>query len=108
MSENMTALVVVIVFVGTAAVLVLRSDDGGVNWVNEQSTPSLAGFAFYQIAVDPADKDHCVAATTNGLYERVPSGATFTWERRRTGAKGSLCSRYPSVSSPPSSPRACS
>jgi hypothetical protein len=67
-----------------------RSDDGGVNWFNEPSTPSLAGFAFYQIAVDPADKDHCVAATTNGLYERIPSGAGFTWQRRRTGIHTSV------------------
>jgi hypothetical protein len=68
----------------------LRSDDGGVNWVNETSTPSLAGFAFFQIAVDPGDKEHCVAATTNGLYERIPSGGGFTWQRRRTGIHTSV------------------
>ena len=42
--------------------------------MQETSTPSLAGFSFFQIAVDAADREH-QAATTNGLYERVPSGA---------------------------------
>ena len=64
----------------------IRSDDGGGTWVLENSTPSLAGFAFFQIAVDPANPDHCVAATTNGLYERAPTGGGgFEWVRRRTG-----------------------
>jgi hypothetical protein len=68
----------------------IRSDDGGINWANEPSTPSLAGFAFYQIAVDPADGEHCVAATTNGLYERIPSAAGFIWQRRRAGVHTSV------------------
>ncbi len=63
----------------------VRSDDGGVTWANEPSNPSLAGFSFFQIAVDPANPDHCVAATTNGLYERIPAGAGFTWQQRRAG-----------------------
>jgi hypothetical protein len=68
----------------------IRSDDGGVNWVSEPSTPSLVGFAFFQIAVDPVDREHCVAATTNGLYERVPVGMGFEWQRRRTGIHSSV------------------
>ena len=66
----------------------VRSDDGGTTWVLESSSPSLAGFAFFQIAVDPGDPEHCVAATTNGLYERtsVASG----WTRRRTGSHSSV------------------
>jgi hypothetical protein len=70
----------------------IRSDDGGTTWAVEPSTPSLAGFAFFQIAVDPADPDHCVAATTNGLYERVPrtGSAGFEWLRRRTGNHSSV------------------
>ena len=64
----------------------IRSDDGGLTWVNEPSSPSLAGFSFFQIAVDPADPEHCVAATTNGLYERVPAAAGGSeWQRRRNG-----------------------
>ena len=69
----------------------IRSDDGGLTWAPEPSTPSLEGFAFFQIAVDPADPDHCVAATTNGLYERVPgTGGGFEWIRRRTGRHSSV------------------
>lgn len=68
----------------------IRSDDGGATWVTEPSTPSLSGFSFFQIAVDPANREHCVAATTNGLYERVPSGGGFTWTRRRTGVHTSV------------------
>ena len=69
----------------------IRSDDGGGTWVSENSTPSLAGFAFFQIAVDPADPEHCVAATTNGLYERTPAtGGGFEWLRRRTGSHSSV------------------
>lgn len=69
----------------------IRSDDGGTTWVNETSAPSLAGFAFFQIAVDPGNRDHAVAATTNGLYERVPAGGGgFTWQRRRTGIHTSV------------------
>jgi hypothetical protein len=68
----------------------IRSDDGGLTWVNEASSPSLSGFAFFQIAVDPADREHCIAATTNGLYERVVSGGSATWQRRRTGIHSSV------------------
>lgn len=68
----------------------IRSDDGGLTWSLESSSPSLAGFSFFQIAVDPGNADHCVAATTNGLYERVPSGTSFTWQRRRTGIHTSV------------------
>jgi hypothetical protein len=63
----------------------IRSDDGGATWVPEPSSPSLAGFSFFKIAVDPADREHCVAGTSNGLYERVPAGGGFTWTRRRSG-----------------------
>lgn len=69
----------------------IRSDDGGATWVSEPSNPSLAGFAFFQIAVDPADREHCVAATTNGLYERVPAaGGGFEWLRRRSNRHSSV------------------
>jgi hypothetical protein len=69
----------------------IRSDDGGLNWVLEASTPSLAGFSFFQIAVDPVNAEHCVAATTNGLYERVPAaGGGFEWVRRRNPSHASV------------------
>ncbi len=37
------------------------------------------------------DPDHCVAATTNGLYERVPAaGGGFEWLQRRTGSHSAV------------------
>ena len=62
----------------------IRSDDGGSTWVPEVSTPPLAGFAFYELAVDPAAPDTVVAATTNGLYQRTVSSGAW-WQQRRTG-----------------------
>ncbi|MGO9266259.1 MAG: hypothetical protein ACLQBA_15505 [Candidatus Binataceae bacterium] len=69
----------------------IRSDDGGATWNSEPSNPSLAGYSFYQIAVDPANRDHCVAATSNGLYERIPAGGgSYQWQQRRTGSHSSV------------------
>jgi len=71
----------------------IRSDDGGATWNSEPSNPSLAGFSFYQIAVDPANSDHCVAATSNGLYERIPisgGGGSYQWQQRRGGVHSSV------------------
>jgi len=68
----------------------IRSDDGGVTWVPEASTPSLAGFSFYELAVDPATPDNVVAATTNGLYQRTIGGASPLWQQRRTGGYSSV------------------
>lgn len=69
----------------------ILSRDGGETWESESSTPDLAGFAFYALAVDPEDGDHVVAATTNGLYERVPSqDGGFHWLRRRKGVHSSV------------------
>jgi hypothetical protein len=64
----------------------IRSDDGGLTWISESSTPSLAGFAFYQLAVDPGNANNVVAATTNGLYQRVGT----SWTQRRTGPHTSV------------------
>jgi hypothetical protein len=68
----------------------IRSDNGGATWVNEQSSPSLVGFSFFQIAVDPGNVEHCVAATTNGLYERIPATGGFVWQQRRAGIHTSV------------------
>ena len=69
----------------------VMSNDGGQTWAVETSQPSLAGFSFFEIAVDPANPEHCVAATTNGLYERVAApGGGFKWVRRRTGVHCSV------------------
>jgi hypothetical protein len=60
----------------------LRSDNGGAIWMLESvaagSTP-LAGAAFYALAVDPANRENVVAATTVGLYQRVAQGGAVQW-----------------------------
>jgi hypothetical protein len=69
----------------------LRSDDGGVTWVSETSTPDLAGEAFFALAVDPRARDTVIAATSNGLYGRVASaGGGFEWRQQRAGVFSSV------------------
>ncbi len=65
----------------------LRSDDGGLSWATEAVSPSsLAGKWFFALAVDPADRENVVAATTEGLYQRTPvGGGSYQWIRRVTG-----------------------
>lgn len=67
----------------------VRSDDGGVSWNVEPiaaGSPTLAGQSFYQLAVDPGDRENVVGATTNGLYRRDPDGAGgYQWVQKRTG-----------------------
>lgn len=64
----------------------IRSDDGGVSWVTEASTPDLAGASFYGMAMDPDDRERVVAATTIGLYRRQPDGGgDYEWARKKTG-----------------------
>jgi hypothetical protein len=58
-------------------------------WTTEQAatgSSSLAGTAFYALAVDPADPDRVVAATYKGLYRREPNGAGgFHWAQKTMG-----------------------
>jgi hypothetical protein len=68
----------------------LRSDDGGANWVPEASTPDLAGEAFFALAVDPRNRENVVGATSAGLYQRVPQGTDFVWQRRRANVHPSV------------------
>lgn len=72
----------------------IRSDDGGGAWATEPvaaGSPALAGAAFFALAVDPANREHVVAATTVGLYERLPAaGGGFEWTQRRTGIHPSV------------------
>jgi len=66
----------------------IRSDDGGLTWIREQTragSPRLAGKAFFSLAVDPNDPEHVIAATTEGLYERViTAGQPPEWVSRRS------------------------
>lgn len=69
----------------------IRSDDGGANWISEVSAPDLAGEAFFALAVDPADRENVVGATTQGLYQRVPrAGGQFEWVRQQAGTHCSV------------------
>ncbi|MBA2622951.1 MAG: hypothetical protein H0U88_04935 [Chthoniobacterales bacterium] len=72
----------------------IRSDDGGNTWVIEETdpgSPGLAGKAFFALAVDPSNRENVVAATTDGLYQRVlqPNGKA-AWLRRRAGVHSSV------------------
>jgi photosystem II stability/assembly factor-like uncharacterized protein len=68
----------------------ISSSDGGSTWIVESSSPSLAGFAFYEIAVDPTNPENAVAATTNGLYQRTISASGVLWQQRRSGVHSSV------------------
>jgi hypothetical protein len=65
----------------------LRSDDSGEQWLVEPTaagSPSLAGAAFFALAVDPVNRENVVAGTTAGLYQRVPTeGGQAEWAQRR-------------------------
>lgn len=72
----------------------IRSDDGGDNWVSEPSasgSPTLAGKAFFALAVDPANRENVVGATSDGLFQRVIGAANKPeWVQRRTGVHSSV------------------
>jgi photosystem II stability/assembly factor-like uncharacterized protein len=70
---------------------ILRTDDGGANWIAEASSPDLAGEAFFGLAVDPHNREHVLAATTIGLYRRAPkTGGQFEWTKVRDGVHASV------------------
>lgn len=69
---------------------VLRTDDGGANWIMEPSAPDLAGEGFFDLAVDPLDRENVIGATTAGLYRREPKpGGQFQWRQVRQGVYAS-------------------
>lgn len=75
----------------------IRSDDGGQTWVNEPTapgSPTLAGGAFFSLAVDPGNRENVVAGTNVGLYRRVPAGSTFQWVALTASTTTNI---YPSV-----------
>jgi photosystem II stability/assembly factor-like uncharacterized protein len=70
---------------------VLRTEDGGETWEVEPS--DLAGQAFFALALNPADREAAVAATTAGLYRRNPQpGGKFDWVRVDKGVFSSVVS----------------
>jgi hypothetical protein len=67
----------------------IRTDDGGRTWVPEATdpgSPSLQGSAFYELAIDPGDRERVLAATLRGLYRREPDGAGgWHWVQKLPG-----------------------
>lgn len=67
----------------------VRSDTGGTPWNVEPTaagSPSLAGQAFFALAVDPGDRENVVGATTGGLYRREPDGmGGYQWTQKLAG-----------------------
>jgi photosystem II stability/assembly factor-like uncharacterized protein len=59
---------------------VYRSTDGGTTWTVLATTP-FVGVGFYDLVVDPVNRKILYAATTNGFYVSVNSGAS--WSRKR-------------------------
>jgi photosystem II stability/assembly factor-like uncharacterized protein len=58
----------------------LKSADGGRTWTLHARAP-FERLGFFDLAVDPADGRHLLAATTDGLFESKNGGDT--WQRRR-------------------------
>jgi photosystem II stability/assembly factor-like uncharacterized protein len=70
---------------------ILRTDDGGISWIPEASSPDLAGEAFFALAVDPHNRENVIGATTAGLYRRVQiAGGQIQWTRVRPGVHSSV------------------
>jgi hypothetical protein len=66
---------------------VLRSTDGGTSWTTLCTDP-FVGKGFHDLAVDPADGRHLIAATTGGLYDSVDVG--LNWEQRHAPVSWAL------------------
>ena len=59
---------------------VLRSTDGGTTWSTIATAP-FVGSGFYDLIVDRANRNHLLAATTNGLFESTNAGVNWTTRR---------------------------
>jgi hypothetical protein len=72
----------------------IRSDDGGGTWNQEPTaaaSPTLIGAAFFELAVDPGDRENVVAATNVGLYRREPDGGGgYHWVQKRVNKHTSV------------------
>ena len=57
---------------------VLKSTDGGVTWVLQNTANQFTGACFYKIAVHPTDANIALGATNFGLYRTLDGGTTWT------------------------------
>ncbi len=74
-------------YFGVGPIVTDNAMDDSPTWATEPvapgSSPSLAGQGFYALAVDPADTDRVVGATSTGIFRREPDGAGgFHWEHK--------------------------
>jgi photosystem II stability/assembly factor-like uncharacterized protein len=67
---------------GALGVGLLRSTDGGTTWAMHASAP-FVNLAFFDIAIDPVNPNHMLAATTGGLFESTNGGTAWTLRRNR-------------------------
>jgi hypothetical protein len=66
---------------------ILRSSDGGTTWSILCTNP-FVGQGFYNLDVNPANGQHLIAGTTNGLYVSTDGG--INWTERRSSTTWSL------------------
>jgi ligand-binding sensor domain-containing protein len=66
---------------------ILRSSDGGTTWSILCTNP-FVGQGFYNLDVNPANGQHLIASTTNGLYVSTDGG--INWTERRSSITWSL------------------
>jgi ligand-binding sensor domain-containing protein len=66
---------------------ILRSVDGGTTWLTHCTNP-FVGQGFYDLDIDPANGQHLIAATTNGLYVSTDGG--INWIQRKSSTTWSL------------------
>ena len=61
---------------------VMKSTNGGTTWTQAASGP-FVGQGFHDLLVDPANGNHLIAATTNGVYTSADAGVTWVQQRNR-------------------------
>lgn len=57
---------------------VLKSINGGTNWVLQNPSGQFTGACFYKIAVHPTNQNIVFGATNQGLYRTLNGGTTWT------------------------------
>lgn len=65
---------------GSLGMGLLRSTNGGTTWTVHATAP-FVNLAFFDIAIDPLNGNHILAATTGGLFESTNGGTTWTLRR---------------------------
>jgi photosystem II stability/assembly factor-like uncharacterized protein len=69
----------------TYSVGVLKSTDGGKNWIKTGLTSNLVNNEAGDILIHPTDSNILICATGNGIYKSSDAGVT--WSKKDTGSK---------------------